>query len=282
MRSSPRYSLVITLLAVTILTSACAGGMAGSRAGMHVWDAGTAVTYELMTLQTMTIEVPGGGAQSMGSTSSVTFQVVSTGPRMFDITFVDASSSSDQTAPTGVVPEISELIDETASVTLDKQGKIVETTGIEDNPYVEFLGSEAFMDQSLQVLFQILPEGKLAEGTEWAREDAYPFGIMGLELEMAFSEEYQCLEKGMYEGRPAFRIGNVGKNSLVGGGEIQGTMMDMMLSGSGEGSTWIAADTGMVLGSETAIKLGGGLSAQGMDIPMDMELKITLSVKDQE
>ncbi|MFC1499431.1 hypothetical protein ACFL6T_00235 [Candidatus Zixiibacteriota bacterium] len=281
MKSSLRYYPALVLLAVATLTSACAGGMAGSKARMYDWDAGTKVVYELTTVQTTTLEIPGAGEQAMGSLSSVTFEVVSTGPRKFDVTFIDASESADQADMTGLVPEINELIGTTGSVTLDALGKIVESSGLEENPYVEFLGSEAFLDQTLQVLFQILPEGGLVEGSEWGREYAYPFGIMGLEMEMAFSEAYNCLEAGTYENEAAFRIGNSGTSSLIGGGEIQGAIMDMMLSGTGEGYSWISATTGMLLQSENTIRMGGGISAQGMDIPMNMELKVTLVVTDR-
>ncbi len=227
MRSITRYSPVVALLAVSMLFTACAGGMAGSRAGaagaMYEWDKGTTVTYEIKTMQTTTIEVPGAGEQVMASTSSVILEVVSTGPRTFDITFQDATVTADQPDPTGMVPDVSELIGEVAAVTLDKQGKIVESSGLEDNPFVDFIGNDAFMDQTLQIPFQILPEGKLVEEAEWGRETSYPFGIMGLELEMANSENYRCLEAGTYEGRPAFRIGNSGESSLIGGGNIQAT-----------------------------------------------------------
>ncbi|MFC1629340.1 hypothetical protein ACFL3H_09575 [Gemmatimonadota bacterium] len=281
MKSSFRYYPAMILLAVATLTSACAGGMAGSRAGMYAWDAGTTVNYELTTLQTTIIEIPGMGEQAMSSTSSLSFQVVSTGPYKFDITFIDASSEADQADMTGLVPEITELIGEVCSVTLDKLGEIVESSGLEDNPYVDFLGTDAFMDQTLQVLFQVLPEEGLSEGTEWARDYAYPFGIMGLEMDMANSDVYQCREAGTYASESAFRIGSTSKTSLAGGGEIQGAMMDMMLSGTGEGSSWISATTGMLLGSEGTIRMSGGISAQGMDIPMNMELKVTLVVKDR-
>ena len=80
MRSIRSYPPVVTLLAAGLLISACAAGSAGSRA-MYDWEAGTTVTYELTTLQTLTVEVPGGGAQDISSTSSVTMEVVSTGSR---------------------------------------------------------------------------------------------------------------------------------------------------------------------------------------------------------
>lgn len=280
MRSITRHAPV-GLLAAALLMTACAGGMAGAR-GMYDWDAGTAVTYEIVTLQTTSIEVPGAGEQVVGATSSTTMEVVATGTRTFDITFTDASVVSDQADPTGMVPEVTELIGTKASVTLNARGLIVESSGLEQNPFVQFIGTDAFMDQTLQVLFQVLPEGDLVEGAEWGREYAYPFGIMGLELEMSNSESFRCLEYGIREGRPAFRIGNEGESRLVGGGYMQGAEMDMMLAGSGSGSTWIVADSGQVLSSELNIKMNGGITAGGMDIPMGMEMKVTLTIKDRE
>jgi len=265
--------------AVLLLATACAGGMAGNRPTFHTWPSGTTVTYEMVTNQTVMISIPGGGDQEMPTTSSMTFEVTAAGPRTFEMTVVDVVSEAVSDMPAGIAPEATELIGASGTVTLDANGVVIENSGFEGNSYVDFMGAEAFAEQSVQVLFQYLPEGGPAVGQEWSREYTYPFNMMGIALDFSNEDSYVCLEELTYEGIPALRIGSTTSNAMSGGGEMMGTVMDMALAGSSEGTTVIDAMTGMILESDATITMGGGISAQGMDIPFDMEMRITIRRK---
>ncbi len=280
MKRKTRLGTLGLLSAALLLVTACAGGMAGSRAAFHSWPSGTTVTYEMVTNQTMMISVPGQGDQSMPSTSSMTFEVAAAGPRTFEVSVVDVTSDAPTDMSMGMVPEATDLIGSSGTVTLDEQGLIVENSGFEGNPYVDFMGADAFAEQSLQVLFQYLPvEGTLEVGQEWNREYTYPFNIIGIGLDFSNQDAYVCTEALTYEGVPALKIASTTQNAMSGGGEVMGAIMDLAMAGSSEGTAIIDAMTGMLLESEGVIKMGGGISAQGMDIPMDMEMRITIKRK---
>jgi hypothetical protein len=254
--------------------------MAGRKAAMYVWPSGTSVEYEMTTDQTISVEVPGAGEQMTSSSQMMAFALKASGPRVFEVTIKDVTQSAEMEAPTGMVPEITELSGWTGNVTIDEQGEVVESTNLEGNPYIEFIGVDAFKQQTLQIIFQILPEGTLKTGVEWSKEWIMPMNMMGIEVNFNFTDDYTCLEETDYEGAGAFKIGSVSNGSITGGGEMPGAgMVDFAMSGTAEGTNYIDSGTGMVLGGETMIKMGGGISAQGMDIPMTMQLSITLKMK---
>ncbi len=278
MKIFTRVRMLAVLPAALLLISACAGGMAGSRPDFHTWPRGTSVTYEMVTVQTMAISIPGGGEQSMPSTSSMTFTVSATGPRTFEVGVVDASAEEISDSPFET-PLTTDLIGASGTITLDEQGLVIEHTGFAGNPYVDFLGAEAFTEQMLQVLFQYLPGGALAVGQEWTRTYNYPFNIMGIGIDFSNEDAYTCLEQLTHEGIPAWKIGSTSATAMSGGGDVMGTAVDMAMAGTAEGTTIIDAATGMILESHGTITMSGGISAQGMDIPMDMEMRITVTRK---
>ena len=273
----PRKSFLVPaiLLAATTLAVSCAGGMAA----MYVWPTGTTVSYEMTTNMTMSVEIPGGGEQAVSQNSLMAYSIRATGPRQFEISITDAEENSDVDMSAGMVPTTSELIGWVGTVTLDERGIVTDATNLEGNSFIEFQGERAFKEQTLQSLFQILPEGPLGPGVEWSREYSFPMNMMGIELDFSVTDAYSCLEAAPYEGTAAFKIGSKSTVSLAGGGEMEGAVVDFGLAGDSEGTTHIASGTGMVLHSENMVRMSGGMSAQGMDVPITMQLAITLRVK---
>jgi hypothetical protein len=273
------------LLAVTVLvTTACAGGLAGRGAGtseLYVWKSGTAVTYEVRTEVATSIEVPGGGTQASAMVTGMTVAVVATGPRRFEVTISDAFSDvGAEVAAAAMAPDITTLNGLTSSVTLDERGKVAAATGLEGNSYIAFAGGpQNFIETTLQGVFQYLPESDLEPGTVWERTYGFPFNIMGLGLDYRYTDEFHCLEETVEAGLKAWSIGVSSRGGLAGSGDMQGTTVDFSLSGNAMGTIVMAADSGMILQSDSTMDMNGGISAGGMDIPMTMRIKITVRRK---
>lgn len=279
MRFHKRFYLPATVAAAALL-AACAGGMAAKSWTPNVWPAGTTVTYEIFGGQTQTMDVPGAGSQTVNMTSSAVYNVTATGEREFQIKVTDASQSSDMGDPSEAgMPDVSELIGLETTVRLGDNGDIVEATNLEDHPYiVEMMGAEAYKND-LQDMFLRLPEGELKPGVEWTKTLNIPISQMGLELTLETADNYKCLEVTTFEGTPAFKISVSGIGTLGGGGETQGMMVDLQLTGKGEGTIYVSTKDAMVLMAESKTSMEGGFAAQGMDIPMTMLMTGTIKVK---
>lgn len=281
MKVRSRLYLPAVMMAAAVLMASCAGGVAGSRGELHVWDTGTSVTYVSSSVEATTMEIPGAGEQATSSTSSMTFDVEATGPRTFKVAITDASQSADMDIPEGMMPDVSELIGLVSSVALDSRGKVAEASNIEDNPFIDSRGGvENFKEMTLQSLFLYLPEGDMKPGVEWSRELDFPATMMGMiTVNFSIADEYKCLEMTTYEGVPVYKIANTGSGGVSGGGDVQGTPVDFAVTGLGEGTYYISVDTGMIIMSEVKIRMSGGIAAEGMDIPISILGTTTLKLK---
>ncbi len=278
MNSNARRNLTAALAVFTLLASACAAGSAGSSAALNVWPTGASATYEISSAQSTAMDVPGMGETVMNSSSTVEIGIESVGERKFMIRVLDASSSSD--APDdGSMPNISELVGLEAMLLLNERGEVVEASGIAGNIYVEELsGVEAYTEE-LRGFFLYLPEEQVRPGVTWTREYGFTANQMGMELQFEFIDTYRCVEEIVFEGTRALKIELESQISLGGGGDQMGMPMDFALSGTGDGFLIVDAATGMLLSGESKGSMSGGISAQGMDIPMTMTMSSAIRVK---
>lgn len=278
MNVTVRRNLTVTLTVFALLASACAAGSAGSSAALNVWPMGTSVTYEITSAQSQAMDIPGMGEEVMNSSSSVEFGIESVGERKFMIRVLDASSSSD-IPDDGSMPDISELIGLEATLLLSERGEVVEASGIAGNVYVdEMSGVEAYTEE-LRGFFLYLPEELVRPGVTWTREYGFTAIQQGMELQFEFIDTYRCVEEVIHEGTRALKIEMEQKISLGGGGDQMGMPMDFALSGTGDGTLIVDAMTGMLLSGESKGSMSGGISAQGMDIPMTMTMTSAIRVK---
>ncbi len=265
------------LATLALLTVACAAGKTGGGGALHVWPAGTAVTYDLTASQTQTIEIPGGGTQGGTSTSTIVFDVASTGAREFQVSVTDASTYSDTPDPSS--PDIGNLVGLKSTVTLDERGLLIEATGLTENSYVMEAGGVDDFKETLQALFLYLPEGKLGPGVEWSREYNYPAVQGGLEIQVNSVDTYKCLEETTYEGTPAFKLEVTSEVTFSGSGEQAGQMLDFALAGTGTATMHVDASTGLLLNMESTGALNGVIASSGMEFPMSMQTVSTIKIR---
>ncbi|MFC1629410.1 hypothetical protein ACFL3H_09935 [Gemmatimonadota bacterium] len=278
MNVTVRRNLAATLAVFALLASACAAGNAGSSEELNVWPTGTSVIYEVSSAQSQAMEIPGMGEQVGNTSQTVEFRVESSGVREFMITVLKASSTSD-TPDDGMMPDISELVGLEATLLLSDRGELVETSGVAGNVWVEAQGGEEPYAEELRGFFLYLPEELVRPGVTWTREYGYTADQMGMELQFEFADTYRCVEETVFEGTRALKIEMESKISLGGGGDQMGTLIDLALSGTGDGIMIVDAVTGMLLSAESKGMMSGGLAAQGMDIPMTMTMASAIRVK---
>lgn len=279
MKSDARRNLTAALAVLALMGSACAAGGAGSLAALNVWPAGTTVNYVSTSAQSQAMDIPGMGEQASNSSSSTEFAIEAVGERQFKITVTDASINMDQPDPTGMMPSIDTLIGLEAMLTLDERGEVMESSGIAGNPWVEYQGgAEAYIEE-LRSFFQYLPEEPLRPGVTWSREYGFTANQQGLDLNFEFVDTYNCVAEIIFEGTRALKIESKQEISMGGGGDQMGIPVDFALSGTGDGTVIIDAATGMLLSNESKGTMTGGISAQGMDIPMTMTMTSGIKVK---
>lgn len=276
-----RRSYLWTPLLLTFLTAACAGGMAGSRTAPHVWPADFTIDYEAVQVQGMTMEIPGMGGMTTTTTSTVVFRVVPVGARTFDLTVTDARIDIDSAMPMEGqdMPDISALKGLTSTITLGEDGVIQTATGLTENSAIADMGGEASFRESMQSLFLPLPEGALEVGTKWSRESRFEANQSGMEMAFLSTSDYECVGETIIDGTAAWEIKETGKVSLVGGGDQMGVMIDMDAAGDGTGTFFVEKGTARLIRYEGKGTLAGGVSAQGMDIPLSMVQTATVNVK---
>jgi len=263
-----------------VLATGCAGGMAGKAARLHVWSAGTSAAYLVSVGQSMAMEIPGQGQMVMNTTATMNFTVEATAtPREFKLFISDASISSDAAQMGTEIPNVEALIGLESMIRLDERGLITEATGLEGNAAVEEQGGVASFTEDLQSLFLYLPEGRLGPGVEWTREYSFPMRQSGIQMELSAVDQYRCAEATTYEGVPAYRISTTSTVVITGSGEQMGMPMDWSMSGTGEAAMYVETGTGAVLIIESTAEMSGGISAGGMDIPVDMRLTSTVTQK---
>ncbi len=275
--------LSVVLAAAGLLAAGCAAGGRGSAGGAgaaHVWPGETTVAYVLTSGQSQQVDIPGQGSQVTNESSTLDMTVAAAGPRQFTITVTEAVASSDAEMMGAEVPDISALVGLECAVTLDERGEIISATGLEQNGFIEDSGGVEPFTEQLQGLFLTLPEGGLQVGAEWSRESELHFTQMdGTELQVTTVERYICREATEYAGMEAWIIDLVSESAMSGTGETGGMPMDLVLSGTGRGTIWVARGTAMMLGAESKGNLEGGIAVAGMDLPLTLISSATLVKK---
>jgi len=275
-----RFHVTALLALLTVTAAGCAGGMAGGSGGLHNWSAGTSVEYISIAGQVMVMEVPGQGEMAIGTDVSMDISVEATStPKLFDLTIQNISISSDAAAMGGEIPDVSGMEGLESTVLLDARGLIVEASNLENNPSIEEQGGVAAFKEQLQGFFLYSPEGVLGPGVEWVREVEIPIMQMGIEMTISSIDKFRCIEATTFGGTPAYKIAMTTEVAMSGSGDQMGMPMDMGLTGSGEGTYYIETGTGMLLSAEATITMIGGISASGMDIPMELRMTSTTELK---
>lgn len=277
MKVRTRLYLPAALAAFALLSAACAAGKAGGAGALHIWTAGSSVTFEMTIGQTQTAENPGGGTQSGSVFATIVFDVEAVGIREFNVSVTDASLSSDPYDLS--IPDIKGLVGLESKLHLDERGLVLDATGLAENSFIQVMGGVDDFRVTLQGLFLYLPEVQLKPGVEWTREYSYPTYQQGLEIQFDVVDAYRCVEATTYEGTLSFKIEVSSKVGFSGSGETQGQVIDLALSGTAEGTMYVDAATGLLLMAETAGSLSGGAAVSGMDIPMTFGITTTIKAK---
>ncbi len=271
------------LMSIALLVAGCAGGMASSGGGAaYDWPAGTAVTYDVVSSQVMTMEIPTMGAQTFTTTTTMEVAVEASGtPHQFKLTITDASMSSDAEAMGAPMPDIKALIGLESMVTLSERGLIQEATNLENNAAVNDQGGPEAFKEGLQALFLYMPEGGLGPGVQWTRTYGFEADQQDMKINFNFDDAYTCEERTTYEGIPAFMVKQRQMVELSGGGEQQGTAMEMDASGDGESIFYVEVGTGRILMVEGMASMTGEIyvEAAGMSIPVDIRVTATVKPK---
>ncbi len=272
---------VTTLLALLAVTAAgCAGGMAGSSGGLHIWSAGSSVEYKSISSQVMVMEVPGQGEMTIGTDVSMDVNVEATAtPRQFYLTIQDVSISSDAAAMGGDMPDVSLLKGLESTILLDARGLITEASNLEGNSSIEEQGGVAAFKEQIQGFFLYSPEGVLGPGVEWTREVEIPIIQMGMVMTISSIDKYRCIEATTFGGAPAYKIAMTTEVAMSGSGEQMGMPMDMAMTGSGEGTFYVETGTGMLLSAEGTISMIGGVSGAGFDMPIEIRMTTAVELK---
>ena len=159
-----------TLAAAAILTTGCAGTMAGKGTAPNVWPAGTTVTYETISEQAMSATGPMGDMTTT-TTETMVLMVEAVGPGMFKLTITDTDMGTDAPSQvSGETRDIHALIGLESLVQLDARGLITNATNLENNTAVTENGGAQVLQENLQRHFLYLPEGRMDPGVEWTRE----------------------------------------------------------------------------------------------------------------
>jgi len=269
-------SVRIALFASLVLIGGCAAGGAG--VAPNVWDMGTTIDYVTTSGQTMSMEIPGMGGMSTGVSQTIDLTLVATStPRRFELNVGEVDVNVDVPDPsmdTGEMDRYKDLEGLTATFTVAENGLIAETMGLEENAAVQAMGGvEGFQEQMLQSFFLPLPEsGELAEGVRWTRESEIPISQSGMQMEITSSTEYVVEEQTEYEGIPVWRITVTSEDQMAGGGDQMGVPMDMAAAGKSEGTVYVELGTNALVYAESTSYMSGGISAQGMSIPLDVSV----------
>ena len=271
----------IALLAALAVAAGCAAGGAGM--APNVWESGRAIQYETTAGQTMTMEVPGMGGMTTGVSQTVELTLAATStPREFQLKVGTVDVTVDVPDPsmdTGEMDQYKAIEGLEATFTVGENGLIVTTSGLEGNSGVEAMGGvEGFKEQTLQSFFLPLPEsGELSAGVRWTRESTIPIVQSGMEMEISSTTEYVVDEQTEYEGFAVWKISVNSEDSMAGGGDQMGMPMDMAAAGKTEGTIYVELGTNALVYAESTAFMSGGISAQGMNIPID--ISVTSSVK---
>lgn len=260
-----------------LLVGGCAGGMAAG-GGMHVWPSNTSVTYTVAQVQVQSMDVPGMGEMATTTTMNMEATITATGPRQFSFTINDASSTMDSPMG-GEAPNVSGLKGLTSQVTLDERGLVTEATGLDANSAVTQLGGADDFKEQIQGFFLYLPEDGLAAGREWTRNEAHGANQEGLMMQMTTNADYHADEQTTYEDSQAWKILSTDQVSMVGSGDQMGTQLDISASGAGDNTMYVEVGTGRLLYMEGKTSLRGGVDAQGMSIPITMNILTTIRIK---
>ncbi len=266
----------IALFASLAVVSGCAAGGAGM--APNVWESQRAIDYVTTSGQTMTMEIPGMGGMTTGISQTVDLTLVATStPRQFELSVgaVDVTMDlPDPSMDTGEGRQIERLEGLRAGFIVGEDGLIASTSGLEGNSAVEAMGGvEGFKEQMLQSFFLPLPErGEIASGMRWTRESSIPMVQSGMDMEINSTTEYVVEEQTEYEGIPVWRITVTSEDNMAGGGDQMGMPMDMAAAGKSEGTLYVELGTNALVYAESTAYMTGGISTQGMNIPLDINV----------
>ncbi len=268
------YKTTIHILPLSIffalLFVGCASSQEASRA-MYDWGTSDPVEYDVVQAQNQSIEIPGQGTQETTSTSATSMTLEATGPFQFKITITDAEATG---SPLSVDP----IIGLESEVVIQPNGLLTSASGLTGNAYIDGMGGEEVFRESLQALFQIVPDETLAQGVEWTNEISMPIERMGLEMSREVSDTYSCTQLTTYEGTPAFEIESTSKISMSGSGNQGGQEMDLLIQGTMTGTTYIDAATGQLLSTEQSGKLSGIIDMAEASLPIVMDITTSVNV----
>jgi len=261
--TSGHVSVLAMVSVLGMAVAGCASSQPATR-GMYNWETGLSSAYELSQEQTQTLEIPGQGSQVNDSSVMMKMKVDATSPLHFKLSVTDASATG---SPISVDP----IVGLETDLTLNPSGKIESASGLEGNTYVDGMGGAEVFQESLQSLFQLLPDGGLKAGSEWTRSSSTPIERMGTELVRKVDETYKCEELTTFAGVQAFRISVDGEVSLTGSGNQGGADFDFSVQGKVSGTNYIDAATGRLLSSEQKGSLAGVIGMAQADIPITID-----------
>jgi len=263
---------ILPLLTATVFSILFAGCASSGRTGSSPfdWETGMVSAYEVVQNQSQTLEIPGQGNQVNDSGATMNVSVDAVAPYTFKVTITSAEATG---SPLSVDP----IIGLESEVVVSPTGAIMSASGLEDNAYIDGMGGADVFKESLQELFQRLPDEPLAPGVEWSTSSTMPIARQGMELTREVTETYRVEESTTFEGRDAFLVQVDGDVSMTGTGNQGGQEFDFSAQGTMSGSSYIEAGTGRILSLERTGKLAGIIALTQADLPITLDL--TTSVK---
>jgi hypothetical protein len=178
---------------------------------------------------------------------------------------------------TGSPVSVDPIVGLESEVVVSPTGTIMSATGLEENTYIDGMGGPDVFKESLQELFQRLPDEPLAPGVEWSNSSSMPISRQGMELTREETQTYRVEESTTFEGKDAFLVRVDGDVSLTGNGNQGGQEFDFSAQGKVSGSTYVEAGTGRILSLDRTGKLAGVIALTQADLPITLDL--TTSVK---
>jgi hypothetical protein len=235
------------------------------------WGTGTVSSYEVVQNQSQTLEIPGQGSQVNDADVTMDISVEALAPNTFKMTITSAEATG---SPVSVDP----LVGLETEVVVSPTGKITSAAGLEGNAYIDSMGGPATFQESLQELFQQLPEEPLAPGVEWSSTSSMPIDRQGTQLVRKTTETYRVQELTTYEGLDAFLVQVDGDVSLNGSGNQGGQEFAFTSQGKLSGTTYVEATTGRILSLERAGKLAGVIGLPQMDLPITIDIETSVKL----
>ena len=226
---------------------------------------------------------------NMETTSAFKVLDAKDGNKDLSMTITKMETSGEMTLPGGTSQPIPQnegkdyAIGKTVTLSLDKNNKVVSSTGMEDmmagdpdmDPAVREELKKIFSVDQLNnmygMTFQLLPDNPVRVGDDWERVNTFSMGG----LEMKVTTTYKLT--GVKDGVATIDV----KGKLTGEGTMdsQGTKVSMDINGDQNGTMEIWQNTGYIKDGRYDMDFDGDVKVMGRKMPIKVKAKYVVSDK---